>query len=324
MSIIQTYQQKIEQALVELNLSDSPVQLYEPIRYILGIGGKRIRPALCLSTCHYFGTNGDNALNAALALEVFHNFTLLHDDIMDSASIRRNMPTVHTKWDVNTAILSGDAMMIKACLLILKTPAEYQSKVMDLFFQTAMEVCEGQQFDMNFEKQIDVTPFDYLEMIRLKTAVLIAASFKIGAIIGGASDTDAAQMYLFGQNLGMAFQLQDDYLDTYGDLDKFGKAIGGDILANKKTFLMVNAIQTSNNKLKTDLYKLLELDNLDDFTKIQSVINIYNQLGIPNFVKNKIQEFYSAAIENLNQISLNQDCKSELKDFASKIVVRDN
>lgn len=249
MEKLQRYFDAIEAELSKIEYAAEPDGLYAPVRYELSLGGKRVRPLLTLLACEMFAGDYRRALNAAVGLEVFHNFTLLHDDVMDKADVRRGKPTVHKVWDENTAILSGDAMEIIAFRYIARTEAPHTGAVVELFLKTALEICEGQQYDMEFERRDDVTEAEYIEMIRLKTAVLLGGALKIGAIIGGASETDADCIYRFGESLGLAFQLQDDWLDVYGDPARFGKKIGGDILNNKKTYMLINARQRSKGKM---------------------------------------------------------------------------
>ncbi len=259
----------IQSSIAQLKIDDEPKELYQPIQYSLDVGGKRIRPILVLAACKMFSDDIKSAIAPALAVEIFHNFTLLHDDIMDKADLRRNMPTVHKKWSENIAILSGDAMMIKAFEQIIKSPAQNLIPIVELFNKTAIEVCEGQQLDMNFETRETVTENEYIEMIRLKTSVLLAASLKIGALSGLASKSDADKLYNFGLNLGLAFQLQDDYLDVYGDQQKFGKKIGGDIVANKKTYLLIKAVELAGKEDQFTIAKLLTDHNIDAEFKIK-------------------------------------------------------
>jgi len=280
-------QQIIETQLSKINLNAEPKELYEPVEYILSIGGKRLRPSLVLAAYNLFKDDVENAIFPALALEVFHNFTLLHDDIMDKADLRRNQQTVHKKWSENVAILSGDAMSIKAYELLANVPAEFLTEVLQSFNKTALQVCEGQQLDMNFENRLDVSVDEYIEMIRLKTSVLIAVSLKIGGIMGGASKNDVQKLYDFGLNLGLAFQLQDDYLDSYGDVKVFGKKIGGDILANKKTFLLIRALELSDSKNTDKLLSLIERNDIKDELKISQVLEIYNETNVASLLKEK-------------------------------------
>ena len=268
--------EKVEHEISQLSFEYPPKSLYDPIEYILSLGGKRIRPALALMACNLYKENIDNVINPALGVEVFHNFTLLHDDLMDKADKRRNKPTVHKVWNDNTAILSGDAMLIAAYQLIGKTEPDYLKEVFDLFTETALEICGGQQYDMEFESRMDVTEPEYIEMIRLKTAVLLACSLKIGAITGGASKEDAANLYDFGINIGLAFQLQDDLLDVYGDTATFGKNIGGDITCNKKTFLLIHAFELASPEQKAVLNDWIGKTTFVAAEKIEAQLYIMN------------------------------------------------
>ncbi|MBN2667959.1 MAG: polyprenyl synthetase family protein [Bacteroidales bacterium] len=296
----------------------SPKRLYEPISYAMSAGGKRIRPILCLMACNVFSDDIYKALEPAIGLETFHNFTLLHDDIMDHADVRRNQPTVHKKWDENTAILSGDAMMIEAYEYFLNLPTEALRHSLKVFNQTAREVCEGQQFDMDFESISSVKIEDYLEMIRLKTAVLLAASLKIGSIIGGATSNDANLMYQFGIHMGMAFQLQDDYLDTFGDESTFGKKIGGDIVENKKTFLQISATE-KNEQLMQELMQRTYKNNQE---KISVITQTYRDLSIDKAAQNAILDEYKRAYEVLNSISVAENNQKELLKFLDQLKQR--
>ena len=317
-------QQIIESKLKQIELSAEPKELYEPVQYILDIGGKRIRPTLVLAACNIFKDDITEAVFPALALEVFHNFTLLHDDIMDKADLRRNQQTVHKKWSENVAILSGDAMSIKAYDLLAKSPHNYLPKILQGFNKTALEVCEGQQFDMNFESRLDVTIDEYLEMIRLKTSVLIAISIKIGAILGGASKTDAQRLYDFGLNIGLAFQLQDDYLDTYGNVKVFGKKIGGDILANKKTFLLIKALEISDKENKAKLLELIQQTDIESDKKIKTVKDIYNKADVGSLLKQKMTFYYNNAINAINSLQIDDNKLIILKEFAETLMDREN
>lgn len=307
-----------------INWSKEPVGLYEPISYTMKQGGKRIRPALLLMAYNLFQDDIEKAIKPAIGIEVFHNFTLLHDDIMDKASIRRGKPTVHIKWDENTAILSGDVMQIIAYELIAQTEAPYLKEVLLLFTKTATEICEGQQYDMEFETREDVSSEEYLEMIRLKTAVLLGCSLQIGAILGGASQEDAKLLYDFGVNIGIAFQLRDDLLDVYGDKDIFGKQIGGDIFSNKKTFLLIHA----KNKAKGDISEKLEFwlkeENPDRESKINEVTKIYNQLEVKNICEEAMNSYYKKAIANLDSVDVSSTKKQELRKLAEKLLHRND
>ena len=315
------------QCLVEKELSaqqfvEQPEGLYLPIEYVLGIGGKRIRPTLCLAGCYLFNDEIKSAIKPALGLEIFHNFTLLHDDVMDNADVRRNQPTVHIKWDPNTAILSGDAMLIKAYQYVADLNTNHLPSVMALFSQTALEVCEGQQYDMEFETRQDVTVDEYMKMIRLKTAVLLAGSLKTGAIIGGASDEQANLLYEFGENIGLGFQLQDDFLDVYGDVETFGKAIGGDIVANKKTFMLINALQLASGDLRKKLDEWLMAEDFDADKKIDAVRAIYDKVGVADLAREKMQNYFNKAMEALNKVNGKEAMKEDLRQFALKLIER--
>lgn len=320
---IKELQSVVENEIKQQQIVKSPENLYLPIEYTMSLGGKRIRPVMCLAACQIFSGSYRDALPAALGIEMFHNFTLLHDDIMDQASIRRNKPTVHVKWNANTAILSGDAMMIKAVQYVAATPAQYLEKVLDVFNTTALEVCEGQQFDMEFENRDNVDLDSYLEMIRLKTAVLLAGSMKIGAIIGGAGSEDADNVYSFAQNIGIAFQLQDDLLDVYGDEKSFGKSIGGDIVSNKKTYPMIMARLMAGGSQLDVLNYWLHLKDFDREEKVAAVTGIYDQLGIKDAVNQKINYYFDRAMLSLDALNLSNGDRSILEDFALSLVKRD-
>lgn len=315
----------INEALENLKLEEQqPSGLYLPAAYTLGLGGKRIRPALVLMACNMFRDDVSEALEPALGIEVFHNFTLLHDDIMDKAVIRRGKATVHKKWNENTAILSGDVMQIIAYQLVSETPQRHLKKVLDLFSRTAAQICEGQQFDMEFETRNQVEPEEYLEMIRLKTAVLLGCALKTGALIGGADEGDAQLLYDFGINLGLAFQLKDDLLDVYGDESVFGKKIGGDILCNKHTYLLIYAKKLATGSLEEDLFYCLQTPEIDPNVKIKSVTNIYNELEVKKICEDTMNFYYEKAIADLNQIKVNPEKKSELKKIAEKLMFRND
>ncbi|TRX71625.1 polyprenyl synthetase family protein [Carboxylicivirga sp. M1479] len=319
---ISDLQKIVEQELSNQQFVTEPVGLYEPIEYVMAMGGKRIRPTLCLAGCYLFSDDISKAVKPSLSLEIFHNFTLLHDDIMDNADVRRNQPTVHKKWDENTGILSGDAMLIKAYQYATEIDGAYLKKVLDIFSQTAIEVCEGQQYDMEFENRDDVKVDDYLKMIRLKTAVLLAASLKTGAILGGANDKNAELLYQFGENIGLAFQLQDDFLDVYGNIETFGKAIGGDIVANKKTFLLLNALQLASGSLQNDLSTWINAVDFNNDEKIEAVRNIYNSLKVDELARNKMNYYFDKAIAALNEVEGRDSMKEELRQFAVKLIER--
>ena len=315
----------IASEIEQLNWTKEPRGLYEPIGYVLGMGGKRIRPALTLMAANLFQDDIQPAVNTALGIEVFHNFTLLHDDIMDRADVRRGRPTVHKKWNDNTAILSGDVMQIAAYQLIAKTPTSCLKPVLDLFSQTAAEICEGQQFDVDFENRSEVKADEYLEMIRLKTAVLLGCALQCGAWIGGAGEEDARNLYDFGINIGLAFQLKDDLLDVYGDEATFGKKIGGDILCNKKTYLLIHALELVVGDTQKELNKWLNIsDEKFSDEKISSVTKIYNQLGVRTICEDKMLEFYTKAVAKLEKVSVSDTKKQELRNLAAKLMSRND
>lgn len=313
--------QIVNQEIENINWQREPVGLYDPIKYILSLGGKRIRPAISLMATNMFTDNLAMTIKPAIGLEIFHNFTLLHDDMMDRADMRRGKPTVHIKWSDNTAILSGDVMQIEAYKWIAKTPNDKLKDVLDLFSTTAAEICEGQQYDMEFESRNDVTAEEYLKMIRLKTAVLIAAGCKIGAIIANADEKDTEQLYQFGNNLGMAFQLKDDLLDVYGDEKKFGKKIGGDILCNKKTYLLIHTLNNAKGEDKKELdYWLAQEDKKEE--KVIEVTKLYNKIGSKEACELKVEEYYHKAIENLSAISVDEAKKEEMRRLLDSLMHR--
>ena len=317
-------QQLVEKEINKLNWKITPYGLYEPVEYVLSLGGKRIRPVLALLACQLFDNAIEKALNPALAIEVFHNFTLLHDDIMDEAEMRRNQPTVHIKWDENRAILSGDAMLIKAYQLLAQCNPAVLKPILDIFSKTSVEVCEGQQFDMEFESRNDVSIDEYINMIRLKTAVLLAGSLKIGAICGGASESDADLLYRFGAGIGIAFQLKDDYLDVYGDPDKFGKNIGGDICCNKKTFLLIKALEKADAATKAELLHCINTVTFDRSEKIKAVTAWYDKLDIRSHTENAMRTYYEEAVQSLKGVSVPEERKIELYVFAENLLYREN
>lgn len=314
--------QKIEQEITRLQFTYPPKSLYDPIEYILSLGGKRIRPALVLMACNLYKENVDTAVKPALGLEVFHNFTLLHDDLMDDADKRRNKPTVHKVWNANTAILSGDAMLIAAYQLIGETKSESLKEILNLFTATALEICGGQQYDMEFESRTDVTEEEYIEMIRLKTAVLLACALKMGAIVGKAPQADAKALYQFGINIGLAFQLQDDLLDVYGDTATFGKNIGGDILCNKKTFMLINALRRASDRQKTELENWISKKTFDPAEKIAAVTAIYDQLHLKELSEDKIHNYYEQAMECLASLSVAPERLKILKEVSARLMNR--
>lgn len=319
---IETYQDKFIEYLEDYSVVKDPVSLYEPIQYILTLGGKRLRPVLTLMTAEIFNCDYQKALQAALSIEVFHNFSLVHDDIMDDAPLRRGKETVHEKWDVNTGILSGDAMLIMAYQLFETYDDSTFRALAELFSKTALEVCEGQQYDVDFETRDDVTIAEYLKMIEYKTAVLIGAAMKMGAIVAGASEKDQQNIYQFGKNLGIAFQLQDDYLDAFGESKTFGKQIGGDIIENKKTILYIHALQSSNESERDALTHLYSLNPKDATEKIKTVKHIFVSSGSQEATKQEILSYTQKAFKVLDSLDISEDKKLLLKQFGEQLMNR--
>ena len=312
----------VDKAIINLSYNTEAGRLYDPVKYILSIGGKRLRPVLALMTCNLFSDKIDEAVIPAMGLEVFHNFTLVHDDIMDQASVRRNFPTVHNKWNINQAVLSGDVMAFIANDCFLQAPHRCMSKVLRIFNKAAIEVCIGQQLDIDFEKAIIVSEFEYLRMIELKTAVLLAASAKIGAIIGGADDKNSELLYEFGRNLGLAFQIQDDLLDIYGDIKVFGKIPGGDIISNKKTFLLVKAFELASYDQLKKLQEQFTLKEFDPETKVKTVIDLYDQLNIKNVTETLANDYISIAFNLLDKLGAVKERKNELAQITCSLIGR--
>ena len=323
MEKLQRYFDAIEAELSKIEYAAEPDGLYAPVRYELSLGGKRVRPLLTLLACEMFAGDYRRALNAAVGLEVFHNFTLLHDDVMDKADVRRGKPTVHKVWDENTAILSGDAMEIIAFRYIARTEAPHTGAVVELFLKTALEICEGQQYDMEFERRDDVTEAEYIEMIRLKTSVLLAASLKIGALLGGASADDATRLYDFGMNMGVAFQLKDDLLDVYGDAAVFGKNIGGDILCNKKTYMLIKALEHASQEQASRLQHWITVVDFNPAEKITAVTDLYNQIGVKTLCENKITEYSNRAMDSLAAVNVADEKKKELEKLIKELMYRE-
>lgn len=312
------------QKISGLNLPDEPGSLYEPVRYILDLGGKRLRPSLALLSAQLFTKEVDKAMPAALALEVFHNFTLMHDDIMDKADLRRGKATVHKLWNENTAILSGDAAMILSYQFLQQLDASVFPNAFVLFNQTALEVCEGQQYDMDFESCMDVSLDEYLGMIRLKTAVLIAASLQLGGMAAGAGASEQAALYELGENLGMAFQLQDDYLDAFSDASTFGKATGGDIVNNKKTYMLIKALQSGDKALSAQLREWIAKTDFVAEEKIKAVKEIFIRLGVADDAQLAAITFINNSIEILNGIEVPADRKKPIEDIIFQMMYRQN
>lgn len=307
-----------------LTFPENPCDLYDPIRYTLGLGGKRMRPALVVLSCLGVGGKLEDALKPALGVEVFHNFTLLHDDIMDDAPLRRNKATVHAKWNANIAILSGDVMFAEAFRLISEAPAHCLKRVIDVFLKAAIEVCEGQQWDMDFEQRSDVSIDEYLNMIRMKTAVLLGASLEIGALCGAADSETAAKLYAFGTNLGIAFQLQDDLLDVYGDPDKFGKRVGGDIVSNKKTYLKLKALELAGEDSRQELEHWYASKEFDEAEKVQTVRALFDALNIKQETEQMMNQFYREALNYLDEIKFDPVYKNELIQMAAALMQRES
>jgi geranylgeranyl diphosphate synthase, type II len=322
MHSIYQYQEFISEYLNEQYETKEPKNLYEPIHYILGLGGKRMRPVLTLMSAEVFDADYKKALPAALAVEVFHNFSLVHDDIMDDAPLRRGNETVHEKWNTNTAILSGDAMLILAYQYFEKYNTDVFRDLAKLFSKTAIEVCEGQQWDVDFETRDDVSIPEYLKMIEFKTAVLVAAAMKMGAIVAETSEENANLIYDFGLNLGLAFQLQDDYLDAFGDPKTFGKQVGGDIIENKKTYLYLKAVEFASGKEKEQLLHLFSIHPTDNLDKIESVKAIFNTTGAAKATQQAIQDYTLQAFDTLQNISIDNEKKDILRSFGENLMGR--
>lgn len=323
---------KINDYIDKLPLEVEPRGLYEPIRYVLSLGGKRIRPMLMMMAYEMWCKDGTDILSQAVALETYHNFTLLHDDVMDKADVRRGKPTVHKKWNENTAILSGDNMLVLAFKWMMNQSEQFKQNsakkdidfqgVMDVFTQTAIEIGHGQQYDVDFETRNDVTEEEYIEMIRLKTSVLLACAVKIGALMAGAPKEDVENLYKFGEAMGLSFQLQDDYLDVYGDPAVFGKEIGGDITCNKKTYMLINAMQKAEGEDKAELMRWIDAKEFDRAEKVAAVTALYNKLGIDKMAKAKMEEYYKVAVKALDAVKVEEEKKTPLREYAAKMMKR--
>ncbi|MGM9621403.1 MAG: polyprenyl synthetase family protein [Bacteroidaceae bacterium] len=313
---------KVTSALENLPCDRKPEGLYAPIKYVLSLGGKRIRPVLMLMAYNMYKPDVDEVMKVALGLEVYHNFTLLHDDLMDRADVRRGKPCVHKVWGENTAILSGDNMLVMAYRLVSACSPLQMPLVMDIFTETALQIDEGQQYDMDFEDRMDVVEEEYIEMIRLKTSVLLACALKIGALLGGATEHDADCLYAYGEKVGLAFQLQDDYLDVYGNFDTFGKAIGGDILCNKKTFMLINAYNRAPEALRNELERWLTALSYDPDEKIKAVTRIYTQVGVDKMAQERISSYIKEAGEILDRVNLPDERKSVLRQWTEQLMNR--
>ncbi len=310
----------VEQTLNTYNFSGEPIELYEPVTYMLSLGGKRLRPVLVLMACELFDDNIEKALPAALAVEVFHNFTLVHDDIMDKADIRRGKPTVHKKWNETVAILSGDLMMIKAIDILCETKYHHIPELIRIFNKTAAEVCEGQQLDMNFEQQVKVSKADYINMITLKTAVLLGGSLKLGALIGGATHDDASHVYEFGKNIGIAFQIQDDILDSFGDGSIVGKKIGGDISVNKKTLLLLELMESANEADHLLIKQALTETTIDK--KIETILQLYKKYDVKEKAEETKKEYLKLAFAHLDALSISPERSESLRQTAIELMER--
>ncbi len=313
-------QEKFDEFFHQKHFPEQPASLYEPLNYFLKLGGKRVRPVMCLMGNELFEEINPDAYPMAVAVELFHNFTLIHDDIMDKAPLRRGMSTVHAKYGEPTALLGGDVMLVVAYEYLKRIDGRYLKKILSLFNQTAMEVCEGQQLDMDFEKKEMVDMHEYIHMISLKTSVLLAASLRMGAILGGAGEGNQQHIYQFGKKLGIAFQVQDDYLDAFGDPEKFGKQVGGDIMSNKKTFLLIHALETAGKEGKKELTSLMESDRPD---KVEKVLAFFRQCGIDAWARELKEKYIREAIGHLDEIAVTSVRKKPLTDLMHYLVQRD-
>ena len=315
---------KVNDFLDNLKYDRKPSGLYDPVKYVLSMGGKRIRPVLMLLSYGLFKDDVESVLMPACALETYHNYTLLHDDLMDNADMRRGHETVHRKWDANTAILSGDSMLVLAYERMAKCNPVYLSDVLHTFTETALEIGEGQQYDMEFETRNDVTEDEYIEMIRLKTSVLLACAQKIGAILAGASKQDQDNLYKFGEQIGLAFQLQDDYLDVYGDPKVFGKKVGGDIICNKKTYMLINAYNRADVEQRCELQHWIEAETFNSDEKVAAVTAIYNKVGVDKLAIEKIAYYFEESKKYLDAVQVSDERKAELRLYAQKMMHRKN
>jgi len=324
MHSISELKQLVDKAIAELIFNAGPKDLYDPINYMLSLDAKRLRPVLVLCASEMFNGDLKKSMNPALGIEVFHNFTLLHDDIMDNAPLRRTQQTVHSKWNVNVAILSGDTMFVKACQLMMMTDDDKVRPVMELFHQTAIEVCEGQQLDMDFENLETVLIGDYIHMITSKTAVLLGSSLQTGAILASAPDSDAKHVYEFGKNIGIAFQLKDDILDVFANDKKFGKQKGGDIVANKKTFLLLKALELASGDDSSELKKWIQDGNQQPEAKVEAVTKLYQKLNVKELAEAEMDKYFESAMHHLNEVNVPDERKSALKDFAGQLMTREN
>ena len=320
---ILSFTESINREIAKINFGENPEELYEPIRYIMDLGGKRMRPLLVTLSYHLFHDDLERVIQPAIAVEVFHNFTLMHDDIMDHAPLRRGKATVHTRWNNNIAILSGDVMLVKVYEMFMEVQDSQFKDVIRKFNRCAAEVCEGQQLDMNYERRLSVTVPEYLEMIRLKTAALLGFSTELGALLAGASPQDQQLLKTFGTSVGIGFQLKDDLLDVYADQSKFGKQVGGDIIANKKTFLLIKALENATGEIRKALWAWMEKEEFDKEEKVLAVKGIYDQLGIKKLAEDKMNEYFQTGFEALKKINVDHTRKEKLLSFTEYLVNRE-
>lgn len=312
----------VNEAIQSLPFNRQPTSLYEPVRYVLSIGGKRMRPVLMLLAYNIFKDNPQSILNQACALETYHNYTLLHDDLMDNADLRRGHETVHKKWNANQAILSGDSMLVLAYERMAQCASDKLSQVLAIFTETALEIGEGQQYDIDFERRTDVEEDEYIEMVRLKTSVLLACALKIGGALAGAPEQDLDNLYKFGERIGLAFQLQDDFLDVYGDPRVFGKAIGGDITSNKKTYMLINAFNHANDAQREELTRWITAKTFDRAEKVAAVTRLYNEIGVDKLALDKIASYFEQSKKYLDAVKVDDDKKTVLRQYAEKMMSR--
>jgi geranylgeranyl diphosphate synthase type II len=314
--------QLVNDYLDHLPYDRKPASLYEPVQYVLSLGGKRIRPVLMLLGYNLWHERPEDILMPACGVETYHNYTLLHDDLMDNADVRRGHQTVHRRWDANKAILSGDSMLVLAYQRVAQVPADKLQQVLDLFTTTALEIGEGQEYDMDFETRNDVTEDEYIEMIRLKTSVLLACALKMGAILAGAPEEDTERLYRLGEQVGLAFQLQDDLLDVYGDPAVFGKAIGGDITSNKKTYMLINAVNRANDKQRTELERRINAKTFNRDVKVAEVTRLYDEIGIRQLCEKKINYYFDLARQTLSEVNVPDDRKQRLSAYMDELLHR--
>jgi len=314
--------QLVNSYLDHLPYDRKPASLYDPVKYVLSLGGKRIRPVLMLLGYNLWREHPEDILMPACGIETYHNYTLLHDDLMDNADMRRGHETVHRRWNANKAILSGDSMLVLAYQRVAQVPADKLQAVLDLFTVTALEIGEGQEYDMDFETRNDVTEDEYIEMIRLKTSVLLACALKIGAILADAPQDDANRLYRLGEQIGLAFQLQDDLLDVYGDPKVFGKAIGGDITSNKKTYMLINAVNRANDKQRAELMRWINAKTFNREVKVAEVTRLYDEIGIRQLCEEKISYYFELARQTLSEVNVSNDCKQCLSAYMDELLHR--